>query len=274
MIYSKVIDFLTSIFKTFNLTAQVVDGIIEVKSLDDFYDSGGTQDISRLVDIQDITVSRVETIKELNFEFNQSESILIKERNKRVDDEFGNLDFILENEDPTKVIGGINYNIKSEFYKILFEKLTIGDTGQPTNTLFSWYVDEKKEPISNEPIIFYTDRKQANGISFQGGSTTLFTYIAGLNAIGEKSINFGSEIDEFTLQLNNNSLFNNFYKNYIDRVFSPQARKVSLSAILRDDFILNYKLSDKIAFQNRTYFINDIKIDLSNNKAKIELLTS
>jgi hypothetical protein len=59
----KVIDFLTSIFKTFNLTAQVVDGVIEVKSLDSFYDDGGTQDISRLVDIEDITVSRVETIK-------------------------------------------------------------------------------------------------------------------------------------------------------------------------------------------------------------------
>ncbi len=270
----KVIDFLTSIFKTFNLTAQVVDGIIEVKSLDNFYDSGGAQDISRLVDIQDITVSRVETIKEFNFEFNQSESILIKERNKRVDDEFGNLDFILEDTDPTKVIGGINYQIKSEFYKILFEKLTIGDTGQPTNTVFSWYVDEKKEPISNEPIIFYTDRKQANGITFQGSNTTPATYIAGLNAIGNKSINFGSEFDEFTLQPNNNSLFNNFYKNYIDRVFSPQARKVSLTAILRDDFILNYKLSDKIIFQNRAYFINDIKIDLSNNKAKIELLTT
>ncbi|HMA58753.1 MAG TPA: hypothetical protein VKN64_00565, partial [Halanaerobiales bacterium] len=230
----KVIDFLTSIFKTFNLTARVVDGVIEVKSLDSFYDDGGTQDISSLVDIEDVTVSRVETIKEFNFEFNQSESILIKERNKRVDDEFGNLDFILENEDPTKVIGGINYNIKSEFYKILFEKLTIGDTGQPTNTLFSWYVDEKKEPISNEPIIFYTDRKQANGITFQGSNTTPATYIAGLNAIGNKSINFGSEIDEFTLQLNNNSLFNNFYKNYIERVVSPQARKVSLTAILRD----------------------------------------
>ena len=172
------------------------------------------------------------------------------------------------------MIGGINYNIKSEFYKILFEKLTIGDTGQSTNTVFSWYVDEKKEPISNEPIIFYTDRKSANGISFQDSNTTPFTYIAGLNAKGTKSINFGVEIDEFTLQPNNNSLFKNFYKNYIERVFSPQARKVSLTAILRDDFILNYKLSDKIIFQNRTYFINDIKIDLSNNKAKIKLLTS
>ncbi len=267
----KVIDFLTSIFKTFNLTAQVVDGIIEVKSLDSFYDSGGTQDISRLVNIEDITVSRVETIKEFNFEFNQSESILIKERNKRVDDEFGNLDFILENTD--KVIGGINYQIKSEFYKILFEKLTIKDTGQPTNTVFSWYVDEKQEPLSNEPIIFYTDLKQANGISFQGSGTTPSNYIAGLNAIGTKSINFGKEFDEFTLQPNDNSLFNNFYKNYIDRVFSPQARKVSLSAILRDDFILNYKLNDKIILQNRSYIINDIRIDLSTNKAKIELLT-
>src|SRR6056297_565219 len=270
----KVIDFLTSIFKTFNLTAQVVDGVIEVKSLDSFYDDGGTQDISRLVDIEDITVSRVETIKEFNFEFNESKSILITERNKRVDSEFGNLDFILENDDPSKVIGGINYNIKSEFYKILFEKLTIGDTGQSTNTVFSWYVDEKKEPISNEPILFYTDKKQADGIEFENSNFVPDNYIAGLNAIGTKSINFGTESDEFTLQPNNNSLFKNFYKNYIERVFSPQARKVSLTAILRDDFILNYKLSDKIIFQNRTYFINDIKIDLSNNKAKIELLTS
>ena len=267
----KVLDFMTSIFKTFNLTAQVVNGVIEVKSLDNFYDTGKEIDISRVVDVREKVVSRVETINEFNFEFNQSESILIKERNKKLDDEFGNLDFILETDDPAKLIGNVSYNIKSDFYKILFERLESDDV--LTDTIFSWYVDEKEEPLSNEPILFYTDRKPAEGVKFQFTNYEPNNYIAGLNAIGEKSINFGSEIDEYTLELNENSLFNNFYKNYINGVFSPQARKVIITAILRDDFILNYKLNDKIILQNRSYIINDIRIDLSTNKAKIELLT-
>ena len=268
----KVIDFLTSIFKTFNLTAQVVDNIIKVKTLNNFYKTGREIDINKNVNVEDITVSRVETINEFNFEFNQSESILIQERNKRVDDEFGNLDYILEDNDPSKQLSGVKFDIKSEFYKILFERLTLLN-GDLTDTVFSWYVDEKQEPLSDEPIIFYTDRKPAEGIRFQSGGAFLPNlYIAGLNSIGLKTINFGTEFNEFDLQPNTLSLFNKFYSNYVTGVFNANVRKIKLEAILRDEFILNFKLNDTLIYRNRRFVINDININLNNNKAKLTLL--
>jgi len=268
----KVIDFLTSVFKTFNLTAQVVDNVIEVKALNNFYKTGREIDINKNVNVEDITVSRVETINEFNFEFNQSESILIQERNKRVDDEFGNLDYILEDNDPSKQLGGVKFDIKSEFYKILFERLTLPN-GDLTDTVFSWYVDEKQEPLSDEPIIFYTDKKPANGIKFQGGGGfEPGAYIAGLNSVGLNTINFGIEFNEFDLQPNTLSLFNKFYSNYVTSVFNPNVRKIKLEAILRDDFILNFKLNDTLIYKNRRFIINDININLNNNKAKLTLL--
>ena len=268
----KVLEFLTSIFKTFNLTAQVVDGIIEVKTLNNFYKTGREIDINKNVNVQDITLSRVETINEFNFEFNQSKSILIQERNKRVDDEFGNLDYILRDNDPSKQLGGVKFDIKSEFYKILFERLTLPN-GTLTDTVFSWYVDEKQEALSDETIIFYTDKKPADGIKFEGGGGfEPGLYIAGLNSVGLKTINFGIEFNEFDLQPNTLSLFNKFYSNYVTSVFNANVRKVKLEAILRDDFILNFKLNDTLIYRNRRFIINDININLNNNEAKLTLL--
>jgi hypothetical protein len=53
----KVIDFLSGLFKLFNLTAYVTtDGKIKVQTLDDFYASGTTRDITEYVDTSKSTV--------------------------------------------------------------------------------------------------------------------------------------------------------------------------------------------------------------------------
>ena len=270
----KVIDFLTSLFKMFNLTAQVnKNDVIEVAPLDNFYTSGVNKDISRLVDISDISVERIETIKEFDFNFVEPESFLILNRNKSIDDEYGNLTFELTTTNANKVIGGLEYTINVEFHKMLFERLNFGD-GTLSDTMFGWYVSEDFDTLSNQPILFYTDRKTATGIKFENTGNTPINYIAPLNAIGTKSINFGAELDEFTLNVNTNSLFSKFYQTYINRVFSPQSRKVIIEAVLRDGFVLTYKLNDIIIFNNQKHTINKIDINLNTNKAKLELLTT
>jgi hypothetical protein len=49
----KVIDFLTGLFKMFNLTAYVNNGEIVVKTLDSYYAGGTTRDITKYIDVKE-----------------------------------------------------------------------------------------------------------------------------------------------------------------------------------------------------------------------------
>jgi hypothetical protein len=298
-----VIDFLTSIFKTFNLTAFVQNnGSIKVQPLDEFYESGidqnydfedlenytfedganfvfntnfiATKDITNLIDINKSEVKRFEPFREINFDFQKAESFLMIKRDKILDDVFGNLNFEVGSDDPSKVISGGAYNVKPKFHKILPERLRLED-GALSPIMYSWYVNEDQEPLSNQPILFYTKRQEFTGsdsIEFQNGDN-LTSNIAPSNVKQDltQSINYGSEIDEYTLEVNTNSLFNNFYRKFILGAFSPRSKILSVNAILDADFILNYKLSDTFIINDRKFHINTLDVNGGTGQASLEL---
>ena len=270
-----VLDFLTSIFKTFNLTAFVKnDGVIKIETLDEFYAGGNTIDITNQIDISESQVKRFEPYKEINFEFEEPESFLMIERDKILDDVYGNLNFQVGSEDLSKLIGGGDYNIKPKFHKILPERLRLdNDTLSPI--MYALYINEDQEPLSNQPILFYTKRNTFTGstaIQFENG-TNLTSNIAPSNVkqnLGQ-TINFGAEIDEFTLAVNDQSLFNNFYRTFVLRSFSLRSKILTVNAKLNADFILNYSLADTFVINNRKFNINTLDVDLGTGNAKLEL---
>jgi len=270
-----IIDFLTSIFKTFNLTAFVKnDGTISVQTLDAFYDGGNTIDITNQIDISKSEVKRFEPYSEINFEFEESESLLMIERDKILDDTYGNLNFKVGSEDQSKLIGGGSYDIDSKFHKILPERLRLSN-GANSNIMYALYLNEDLEPLSNQPILFYTKRNTftaSTAIQFENG-TNLTSNIAPSNVKQDLSqtLNFGAEIDEFTLRVNNQSLFNNFYRTFVLRSFSLRSKILTVNAKLNADFILNYSLADTFVINNRKFNINTLDIDLGNGNAKLEL---
>jgi hypothetical protein len=270
-----VLDFLTSIFKTFNLTAFIKnDGTISVQTLDAFYAAGKTIDITNQIDISKSQVKRFEPYKEINFDFEKADSFLMINREKILDDVYGNLNYQVSSDDPEKLIGGGNYDIKPKFFKILPERLR-RNNGDPSSIMYALYVNEDFEPLSNQPILFYTKRNTftaSTAIQFENG-TNLTSNIAPSNVKEDLSqtINFGSEIDEFTLQVNEQSLFENFYKTFIRRSFSSRSKILKVNAKLNADFILNYALNDEFIINNRKFNINSIDIDLGTGESSIEL---
>ena len=270
-----VIDYLTSIFKKFNLTAFVQNnGSIKVETLDNYYNNGKVIDITNLIDINKSEVKRFEPFTEINFEFEKSETLLLVKRNKLLDDVFGNLNFKIASESTTKIIGGGVYNINSKFNKILPERLRLDDdTLSPI--MYGLYVNEELEPLSNQPILFYTNRQsfqETNAIEFQNGEN-LSSNIAPSNVKQDltQTLNFGAEIDEYTLKVNFNSLFNNFYRNFILRAFSLRSRILKVKAYLNVDFILNYELNDTFIINGRKFNINNLDVNLSTGEASLEL---
>lgn len=270
----KVVDFLTSLFKMFNLTAVAKDNkVIEVEPLDVFYSNGIEKDLTNKIDIEKSNVNRLTPFSSLTFEFAEASTFLTNLRNQTTGREYGNLRKDLnENVDELESFSGDDYKIEIGFEKMIFEQL-IKPNEDNTNINFGWFVDDKQEPTIGEPLIFYASVQNTgiiqgdDPINYQGGGSTT-SFVKPSNFLGLFSLNFGVEFDS----IGTRTLFNEYYSNYISRVFNKKSRLSKITAYLPIREIINYKLNDIVIIDNKQFLINKIDINLNNGKTNLELI--
>ena len=290
----KVIDFLKGLFKTFNLTAYIDnDEKIIVKTLNDFYDESTTEhNLTRYVNRKENTVSEALPFSSIKFDYPEPKSKLAQAFYNINNVQYGELTYI------ANASQGKAYNVASPFEHMLFERLPDISTGVNTDVQYGLFVDDDGNPSIGAPLIFYgirntgispeinyvdTTRPEDGGLAPAGTRTTISNYFMPHNAssLGTKAIapeynlNFGSEINSYTLRDyagNNNSLFQNYYQNYIQRVFNTKTRIFKYNAILPLKFLLTYSLADTIIISDRLFTINKITTNLQTGKSTLELL--
>ena len=116
----KVIDFLTGIFKMFNLTAYVEDDIIVVKTLDSFYSSGSSYDITKFIDVNKSSVDVALPYKQIDFEYSDYKTFLASIFNQLNAKQFGELKY--KGEEGQNWVGDV-YKVTLPFQKIQYERL-------------------------------------------------------------------------------------------------------------------------------------------------------
>ena len=271
----KTIDFLTNIFKMFNLTAYLDGSNIVVKTLDEYYEDGTTYDITKYIDINQQEVERSKIYKLINFNFSEPKTFAIDKSNEITNNEFGNAQYKSTNES----FDGGDYTIESKFEKVVYERMSNQVNDTLTNGFWGWFVDKDKNPTLNAPLVFYAE-KETQTMLFENSTTSfsnISTFIRPSNvktlSSGSQTINFQTEIDEFTGNSNANSLFLNYYFNYITNVFDPNTRIIKFDAYLPTWFVVKYKLNDTLIIAGKRFRINSIKTNLLTNKSELELIT-
>ena len=88
----------------------------------------------------------------------------------------------------------------------------------------------------------------------------------------ENTINFYSELNEWTATVNNNSLFEENYKEYIQDVFNEKRRLTKVKAFLPLRILLKYTLADTFIIAGKEYKINSITTNLQTGESDMELL--
>ena len=263
----KVIDFLTSLFKLNNLTAYKENGIIVVRSLQDYYNAGNTYDITEYVDVDKSNVSKLLQFKEIDFKFKSKEYFLVNASDEIQDDDFGNLTFGNDEFD------GGSYKIEVDFEKMMYERLSFN--GALTGVTQGSLLDSSLEATIGAPLLLYCNNTDPNNAISWGGSgnPTPTNYKRPSNQLlaSTTTLNFGGEMDETSLLFNPNSLFQNNYINYITSIFDKQARKTKITAYLPLKILLQYQLNDTFIIANKSYRINTIKTNLLTNKTELEL---
>jgi len=279
----KVIDFLTGIFKMFNLTAfQDNDGIIQVKTLDNFYSSSTTvHDITPFVDKTETITDAVLPFKEIDFGYEGTESFLANNHYQIANTKWGALDY----EAPNKFDGKV-YNIELPFEHFKYEHLfiqannvvSVNDSG----VQYGYSVDESQNPYLGKPLIFYAAKSTATirtlNLANTAGASVANPYIP-LNCedkgstylAGKQSLNFNAEFDEFSRQVNQVSLFKTYYETYVKDMFDLRKRLTSVKAYLPMNIIFKLDLADKFILNNNEYRINKISTNFETEQSSLEL---
>ena len=278
----KTIDFLTNLFKMFNLVAYKVGTEIRVLPLNEYYEEGLEYDITKYVDTTKNSISKVLQFKNIDFNFPNKKSFLVEKS-----DELQGANFAGESysPDPNLQADGTDYKIEPVFEKMLYERLSDEQHGTLTTICQGAMLDKDFNATIGKPLLLYIANQTATpnflfANADGGGNETVTTYNRPSQILvqsdgsvldASSSLNFGIERDEFFLEPKGTNLLAKYYLNYIESVFNRQARINKLEAYLPLHIILKYQLNDRFVVGNKLYRINSIKTNLLTNKSSLEL---
>ena len=276
----KILDFLKSLFNTFNLTA-IYDGEeLVVKTLDDYFLSGRNVDITQYVDTAKKNVGKSTLYSEIKLKYKDTNTFAKNKSDEITLDDFGNekVDYNLLNS-PLSFDGG-SYSVSSKFSHMMYERMTNqSDETVLTDIQWGWAVNSDESPVKVSNLLLYCVKEESITQSINISLTdstyqTTSTYIRPSNKFGEQgiSLNFGSEFDEWDREISDGSLFNIFYKNYIYNIYDIRSRLVKLSGYLPVSEIINLNPNDRLRIRDNYFRINKLDLNLNTGKVDFELI--
>jgi hypothetical protein len=310
----KVIDFLTGIFKLFNLTAYYVEDPtdsdydkIYVDTLDNFYSDAinnqltQTITLDKYVDIKEHEVESTLPFTDIDFRFEETNTVLMKNHENQFGEIFGNGEFNVRRNFPDIIDRGTKYEVKAPFSHFKYERiLDTGAAGTITDIQWGYCAggefnsDSDVDPPTADydtllvkPLLFYGVRETSisTGIAWINNSTdveSITSYYRPSNGSDEGNastpptvqLHYDNEIDEWNrinYHISSNSLYNKFYKSYVEGVFNAARRMFKITAYLPPNILVNYRLNHQIKIQDKMFRINSITTNLVTGKSEIEL---
>ena len=265
----KVMDLLSMIFKTFNLTVYKEGANIVVKTLDDYLSSGNTYDITKYVDINKSKVNRFTPFSNIAFKYSEpttQTSLSYLNNNGQV---FGDLNYNQEDK-----FDGTSFTVSTGSEHSLLINLIDQNGGAESGVVIALFTDPEGKPVKGNPYLFFNRYNDVTGFEvLNNGTYSNYNAPANTTSDGNHTLNFGSEFDEYNGVQNDNSLFSRFYEQYIVNSFNVKSRIVRYTAFLPLNILTNYGLNDVFVIGNNSYFINAIKTNLTTGKSDLELIT-
>lgn len=276
----KVIDFLSSLFKMFNLVAYIDDSNeIVVTPLDDFYTENEV-DITKYIDTEKSQVNVALPYKEIFFKYEDTKTILAQQHFQELSTvEWGGVEYT-----DAESLSGDTYKITPSFHHAKYENLIDAGGSQGTTDIqIGYFVTDNEEAYLGKPLILYVNRVQANeSIGFLSrNSRTEITTSSSINMPSNledftdetsNNIHFNAELNEYNAELAEETLFSRFYQKYIENVFDRNNRLIKVATILPPGKLIQIELSDVIIIQGMKYRINSMTADLRTGRTEFELI--
>jgi len=264
----KVLDFLTGLFKMFNLVAYSKKGSsqIYVQTFDDFMTLGTSRDITKYIDINQSTIDRPVPYNQINFKYSSP----VTQTSLRFVNNYA------------QVFGDLNYSSPEKYdgqafnQEVPFERSVLinlqDNSGALTNNIEAWWVDAEGKTTLGKPYLFFNRLIDSSSNTVTSSNYTSYNAPSNVSSDENHTLNFGAEYDEFNKEINVNSLFSRFYQQYVVQTYNQNGRIIKVSANLPVSFVLNYGVNDVIVINGKEYYINSIQTNLITGKSQLELI--
>ncbi len=259
------------------------DGTMYVNTLNSYYSQGTNYDISKYVDRGSLEVSRGDIISSLDFKFKESDTILASEfanRNKRG---YGDAKVRLTDSNG-EALEGESLEIELPFEQVIYERLTdITDEGELSYVQTAHLVDREMNPTSVGVVLHYANFKSLydkpilaitnTGNGFEEIDDTVYIP-AHAPSFQEPftSLLFEQELSTWDGVLIQNTLYTNYYENYISAVFDIGRRTYKYTAKLPVIISANLGLNDVMTIDGYRYRINTHKYNMLTGISELELV--
>jgi len=277
----KVYDFFIGLVKMFNLVVEPTSRTkFNIEPLDDWYALGSNYDITDYVDITTQKIIKPELHRRISFNYQESGSYIEEAyRNANGGVGYGDLraDFTFD---------GSELSTETTFELMKYVKLEDLDTNTPVTWICGKSIDKEIKPYIGEPVIFYspstidisaypigfldetglTDTNPSNQMYMVGNIDN--TNVADVTQM----LSYGLEVDPFHEQSFLQTLYNQFWEDYITDLYSSQRRVYKMKAVLPFKVASQLRMNDKLDINGRRYVINEIQINLRTEEATLELL--
>ena len=284
----KTIDFLSSLFKMFNIVAEVDDALdIEGTHFDAFMNRGVLRDVSEYIDVDNYNVNRPNLFSAMRFKFAEPKTAMELGYEKVNGKNYGELEYELIGGTGVKLSGN-EYLLDLKNQRIPLEVLTDLGDGSNSGVIYTQFADLKGAEQQLSPMFTYL-AKVTNGtpLAFDSGGSVsqIVNYIMASNIhtdnanepinsrLGNVGLYFGEEINEYNVSnsLNGLGLFSNFYKGLTAMMFDEDKRSVVFNSHIPTSIIKNMSLSDTLHINNSFYNINSIDTNYLSGQSKLDL---
>lgn len=283
----KIIDFLKGLFSMFKLVVISDDNEnLYVDTIDNYYAKGKVWNVSRYVKTDTLEVSRGNLLNEIKFNFKDPITLLNAQFKKNTGLGYGDEEILLTDDGtPTgKPLEGEALSIEVPFEQVIYERLPDLNDGVLTNIMYGGIFDDKIEPVSPAPHIFYNINTSigAKTIGYINDSNVKEDLTGNINtpshsidwASPQYNLTFGIENNEWNNIASENTLYTNHYKNYVESIFNIKRRSFKYNAVLPLRILLQLQLNDILEIKNNYYRIDNFNLNLLTREISLNLINA
>ena len=288
-----IMEFLSSLFKMFNIIAEVDNDLnISTKHYDFFMSQGEVKDFTKYIDSSDYDINRPNLYSSLSMKF--EEPVLALEQGYKAVNgkDYGSIDYELTGKEGVKLAGS-TYDLTIKNQRTPLEPIDNLDEDSDSDfrVCYALFSDLGGTEQTIKPMFTYICRPDTttgtiSDIAFYGNFTTTsgsaYTMPSNVHQRGQNSpvgiysdvgLYFGNEQSEYRygFTMNGNGLWNSFYRGTTALMFDEDKRKVKLKAHIPQSQLLLLKLSDTLKISDKFYNINSLETNYLSGVTKLEL---
>jgi hypothetical protein len=275
----KVSDFINGFLRTYNaVLIPVGDTEFELHNIDDYYALGDTKEWTDYIDMTDIKHEKVPIPRKISMAHQEAEDLANVQYTAINNQAYGSV-----SASPEVDFANEELNIESPFSvfvpSVIREKDINNQVVRDTELQIPVVLDSDFKAVKGDLYLaYFVERKTIVADTFQLEGIDQFsyplmsTYQDYPTTTATKSVAFGVEA---TISGNapTATLYDEFFKTYLSRIFSTKSRIVHFDAILPVNEWLQLEMNDTIAVSGNYYKIQNIEYDILNEKAHLVLIS-